>query len=352
MNPTAPDPTRLPRNGFPKNGPRGGLICALVLCLALGMALSGCGPATSAQDEAGSTGDKSDPVKVCFVEVVENDAFVTMMNGFKDEMAAQGYDNVTYDVQNAQGDTSTLNQIAAQLKSSDYDVIVPIATPAAQACANAGIATPMVFMSVTDPVAAGLMADLDKPDKGITGTSNTSDVKAIFEFAGKLDPAALSGKVGILYCSGEKNAEVTAKAAEEYLKGRGIEVEVRTVTNSSEVQQTGAALASDVTAIYVPVDSVVQSSMTALTEAATKAGVPVLGTDPVMVQSGALESVSCSNTTLGAKSADMAIKALTGTPVADMPVEVLASDDYAVNGTTAKALGVAVSDSGDYRVID
>ncbi|MEY8437363.1 ABC transporter substrate-binding protein [Atopobiaceae bacterium 24-176] len=347
MNPTTNSSKR-----FSKGGLRAGLACVMTLCLVAVLALSGCGQSPSDLREAGSTGDKSDPVKVCFVEVVENDAFVTMMNGFKDEMAAQGYDNVTYDVQNAQGDTSTLNQIAAQLKSADYDVIVPIATPAAQACANAGITRPMIFISVTDPVAAGLMADLNKPDKNITGTSNVSDVKAIFEFADKLDPRALSGKVGILYCAGEKNAEVTAKAAEEYLKGRNIEVEVRTVTNSSEVQQTGAALASGVSAIYVPVDSVVQSSMTALTETATKAGVPVLGTDPVMVQSGALESVSCSNTTLGAKSADMAIKALAGTPVADMPVEVLASDDYAVNAATAKALGITISDSGDYRVID
>ena len=81
----------------------------------------------------------------------------------------------------------------------------------------------------------------------------------------------------------------------------------------------------------------------------------MLGTDPVMVKDGALESVSCSNTTLGAKSADMAIKALEGTKISDLPVEVLASDDYAVNGATAKALGInldSLSISQDYRVID
>lgn len=324
--------------------------------------LAGCGSSddssstdassTDTADDATTTGDKSDPISICFVEVVENDAFVTMMNGFKDEMAAQGYDNVTYDVQNAQGDTSTLNQIAAGLKSSSYDVIVPIATPGAQACANAGLSQPMIFMSVTDPVAAGLMDDLNAPDKGITGTSNVSDVQAIFEFGQKLKSDILDNKVGILYCSGEKNAEVTAQAAEEYLKDKGYDVVIKTVSNSSEVQQTGAQLASEVGCIYVPVDSVVQSAMTQLTDTATKAGVPVLGTDPVMVESGALESVSCSNTTLGAKSADMAIECLNGKKIEDMPVEVLASDDYAVNKTTAEALGIEVSDSGDYRLID
>lgn len=333
-----------------------GKLGALMACLLAVVVLVGCsgGGGTDVSQASGSL-DKNTEVRVCFVEVVENDAFITMMNGFKDEMADQGFTNVVYDVKNAQGDVATLNSIAAQLKSADYDVIVPIATPAAQACANAAIDKPMIFISVTDPVAAGITSSLEKPDKGITGTSNVSDVKAIFEFAEELDPAALSGKVGILYCSGEKNAEVAAKAAQEYLEGRQIEVDVRTVTNSSEVQQTAATLASGVSCIYVPVDSVVQSAMSQLTQTATKANIPVLGTDPVMVKDGALESVSCSNTTLGAKSADMAIKALEGTKISDLPVEVLASDDYAVNGATAKALGInldSLSISQDYRVID
>ena len=301
-----------------------------ILCLVGVVALVGCQqPQTadtateeeSADTSTTGTGDTSKEVKVCFVEIVENGAFQTMMEGFKEGMSDAGYTNVEYTVENAQGDSATLNQIASSLKTSDYDVIVPIATPATQAVANAGIDKPIVFMSVTDPVAAGITSSLEKPDKGLTGTSNVSDVEGIFKFGQSLVPDDFSKGVGILYCTGESNAVTTAGKAKEYLEGEGIKVTERTVTNSSEVQQTGTQLASEVGVIYVPVDSVVQSGMTQLTEAALKVQVPVLGTDPVMVQDGALESVSVSNEALGKQSAQMAIQALSGTPIADIPIE-------------------------------
>lgn len=323
-------------------------ILMAILCLVGVVALAGCQqPQTDVQEETAdsTTEDTNNGAKetsVCFVELVENGAFQTMMEGFKQGMADAGYTNVEYTVENAQGDTATLNQIASSLKDSDYDVIVPIVTPAAQACANAGIDKPMVFMSVTDPVKAGITDSLEKPSKGMTGTSNVSDVEAIFAFGQSLMPDAFSKGVGILYCSGETNAVVTAEAAKTYLEGQGIKVTEKTVTNSSEVQQTGTQLASEVGVIYVPVDSTVQSAMTQLTEAATKAGVPVLGTDPVMTQDGALESVSVSNETLGEQSAKMAVELLSGTPASDVPIDVMSADYYAVNQATADALGVSV----------
>jgi putative ABC transport system substrate-binding protein len=311
--------------------------------------LVGCGSSSDAATTTASDTSESTSLKVCFVEIVENDAFITMMDGFKAEMEAKGYTDVTYDVKNAQGDSSTLNQIAASLKSSDYDVIVPIATPAAQACTNAGIDKPMVFMSVTDPIAAGITSTLESPDKGITGTSNTSDVAAIFAMGEDLDPTMYDKGVGIIYCTGETNAVVTAQAAKEYLEGKGITVTEKTVTNSSEVAQVATQLSSEVGCIYVPVDSVVQSAMAQLTSIATAAGVPVLGTDPVMPETGALLSVSCSNTTLGAESADLAIQLLNGADVSEVGIAVLGSDDYAYNSTTAEALGIVIPEGKGYR---
>ena len=50
--------------------------------------------------------------------------------------------------------------------------------------------------------------------------------------------------------------------------------------------------------------------MEQVVEAATAKKIPVYGSDPVMVQKGALASVSVSNTQLGEKAADMADKIL------------------------------------------
>ena len=326
---------------------------AALTCFVLAISMWGCSGSTSG---SGSSPQSTEPskdkeVRVCFVEIVENDAFVMMMDGFKKQMSDSGYTNVKYDVKNAQGDSSTLNQIANQLKTSTYDVIVPIATPPAQACANAGISKPMVFMSVTDPVNAGITSSLEKPDKGMTGTTNFADVKAIFSAAEELKSDVLSKKVGIIYTASDKNAQVTADEAVAYLKERGVDSEVKTVTNSSEVQQAGQTLAADCGSIYVPADSIVQVAMAQLSEVATKAGIPVIGTDPVMTECGALESVSCTNDNLGAESANLAIDLLNGKTVADVPVNVLPSIDKSVNKETANALGIQIPTDKNFRVI-
>ena len=325
-------------------------ILAIFVAICLGVSLWGC--SNSGTSNSDTADPKSKEVKVCFVEIVENDAFATMMDGFKKGMSDAGYTNVKYDTKNAQGDSSKLNQIAAQLKNSNYDVIVPIATPPAQACANAGITTPMVFMSVTDPVNAGITTSLEKPDKGMTGTTNFADVEAIYTFGEELMPSLLSKKAGIIYCSSDKNSTTTAKQAKEYLEKRGVEAVEKTVTNSSEVQQAAQSLSQECGSIYVPADSIVQVAMAQLTEVATKAGIPVLGTDPVMTETGAFESVSCTNDKLGQESANLAIQLLNGKNVSEVPVYVLPSSDKSVNANTAKALGIEIdTNSTKYRVI-
>ena len=111
----------------------------------------------------------------------------------------------------------------------------------------------MVFISVTNPVNAGVMSAMETPDKNATGTSNIVPVDEIFGLMNTLTPDAKN--IGILYCSGEVNAVSTAQNAKDYLTENGYTYDEVTVTNSSEVQQAAQTLASRVDAIYVPIDS-------------------------------------------------------------------------------------------------
>ena len=293
-------------------------------------------------------------IKVAFVQLVDNDAFTRMMDGFKAGMEEAGYvegTNATYDVKNAQGDTSVLNSIAADLKNADYDVVVPIVTPATQACVNAGLSCPVVFISVTDPVGAGVMEALDKPTLGATGTSNVIPVGEIFKLAETLKTKDIA-TYGLLYCTGESNAVSTVKKAKEYLDGEGKKYAEVTVANSSEVAQAASQLASKADLIYIPVDSTVQSAMPQVVEAATAAGIPVFGSDPVMVKSGALACVSVSNEELGRASARMAVKITNGTPVSEVPAVTFDTFTPVVNKATADALGVTLPDDPSMQVIE
>lgn len=332
---------------------------SVILCAALAaVSFTGCAGQASASSQAApseasasAAPASSKTYKVAIVQLVDNDAFTQMIQAFEDKMRSLGYreDKMTFDVKNAQGDMSTLNSICAKVKSSDYDLVVPIVTPAAQAVVSQSPKAPVVFISVTDPVGAGILSDMKKPDKNATGTSNIIPVDKIFTLAKKLTPSVK--KVGILYCSGEKNAVLNAKKASDYLTKNGYGVTESTVTNSSEVQQAAQVLAGKVDAIFVPTDSTVQSAMPQLVEAANGKKIPVYGSDPVMVKSGALACVSVSNKQLGERSAEMADEILKGKQPADVPAEALTDYQYVVSKKAAQTLGITLPTDGSVQAI-
>ena len=322
-------------------------IAAMLMSVSL-LALTACGGETTTTKENANT--SANTSKVAFVQLVDNDAFTEMIDSFQNKLTELTDGAVEFDIKNAQGDMSTLNSIASELKTADYDLIVPIVTPATQAVVNAGVEAPVVFISVTDPVSAGVMSDMSTPDKNATGTSNIVPVDEIFTLADQLTPDMQS--IGILYCSGEQNAVLTAEKAKAYLESINMTYEEVTVASSNEVQQAAQSLAGQVDAIYIPIDSTVQSAMPQVVEAATAASIPVYGSDPVMVQSGALACVSVSNTQLGERSAEMAYEILQGKAVSEVPAEALDTFQYVCSQAAADALNITIPENDSVTVID
>lgn len=311
--------------------------------------LSGCaaGGASGASDSteastSASTASSGDALKVCFVEIVENGAFTQMMEGFKEAMEQAGYTNVSYDVENAQGNSDVMNQIAARLKTSDYDLIAAIATPSAQACVNAELEIPMVFVSVTDPVGAGLLSSMETPDKNITGTSDYVDASEVYEFGVALMPEAAEKPVGMLYCSASDAATDPINRLKDYLDAKGLSYVERSVSNSSEVQQAATMLAQSCGCIYVPQDTVIQDAMPACVSAGLEEGVPIFGSDPVMVRDGALVSIACGNKAIGARSAELAIQLLEGAQASEVPALRVTDVEKHVSQSTADTLKIEI----------
>ncbi len=301
--------------------------------------------ACSSSAEESSSGDSGDKTKIGIVQMADNGAFTDMREGFIAQMNAKGYDdsNTEFIYKNAQGDASNLNTICQQMVSDGVDLVATIATPATQAMVNMKSDIPVVFISVSDPVGAGILSDMNAPENNATGTSNAIPVEDIFGLADELTPGI--EKYGILYTSGEVNAVNTANSAKEYLDAAGIGYEEIVVTNSSEVQQAAQQLCSECDAIFVPNDSVIQSAMPVVTAAAREAKVPVYGSSAVMVDEGAFATVAVSDTEIGAASADMAVEILQGKTAAEVPSVVVPATATVINKTTMEALGIAVESS-------
>ena len=149
-----------------------------------------------------------------------------------------------------------------------------------------------------------------------------------------------------------RNAVLTAEKAKAYLDTTDLSYEEVTVASSNEVQQAAQSLAERMDAIYIPIDSTVQSAMPQVVEAANAAGIPVYGSDPVMVQSGALACVSVSNTQLGERSAEMAFEILQGKAVAEVAAESMTTFQYVCSAAAAEQLGITLPEDGSVTVID
>lgn len=306
----------------------------LAAVMATGMAACGSGSEKS-----------SGKIKVGVIQLIENGAFNDMKDGFIEELRAKGYteDKCDIVVKSAQGDTATLNTICQEMVDSRMDLVATIATPATQAMVNMDSDIPVVFISVSAPVAAGVTSSMEKPDKNATGTSNAIPVSDIFNLSDSLTPG--NKTYGLIYNTGEVNSVNTVKDAKSYLDGKGLKYVEAVVTNSSEIQQAAESLVGSVDAIFVPNDSVVQSGMAQITEITRKNKIPVYACSATTVQSGAFATVAMNDKQIGSQSADMAVEILGGRKVADVPSVVVPASGTVINQNTMEALGVTIPDS-------
>lgn len=330
-------------------------IFAAAVMMVSAMGITGCGASgsgneTSAKAEETAAGDKAETQdenkassddKIGVLYLIENGAFNDMKNGIVDELKANGYTNI--DVQCAQGDATTLQTIAQNMADGSYKAVFTVATPATQAMVNQECDTPTFFCAVSAPVAAGVITDMEKPDKNATGTSNAIPIENIFEFAGKLTPDVK--KWGFIYCTSEDNSVNTVKSAKDYCDKNGIGYDEVTVTNSSEVAQAAQTLADKVDAIFIPNDSVVHSAMTTVTEVTRDKKIPVYASSKTTVVSGAFATIAISDTEIGEITADMGLQYLKdGKAVTDIPSVVVPASETVINKTTMETLGITIPD--------
>jgi len=293
---------------------------------------------TATPTDAAPTGDLPEAIKIGAATIQSHPALDAAYDGFVQALAEAGYvegENLTIDLQNANGDQQTLTNIANNFASSDYDLFYAIATPTAQALANVVDDRPVVFAAVTDPVEAGLVASWDAPDANITGVSDANPMRDQLALIQEALPDVKS--VGIVYASGEVNSEVQVREAETAGAELGIEILSATVTNTSEVAQAAESIKPD--AFLVTTDNTVVSGVESLIQVAEKNQIAVFASDEGTVERGAAAGMSVSYPQQGRDAAAVALKLLAGTPASEIPVATQEKFDVFVNEAGAEAQG-------------
>ena len=304
---------------------------SLILVLILSL-FAGCGAESS-----------SDAYRIAIVQQLDHSSLNEIRDAVKarlDAKAAELGIEVEYKDFNGQNDASVLNQIGAQVVSDGYDLIIPIATLAAQCMVTAAEGTdiPIVFAAVSDPEGAGLTG-LDN----VTGTSDALNTPFILDMMRAVQPDIQT--VGLLYSNSEPNSQEPIRQAREYLDALGIAYLEKTGNTTDEIIAAASSLAGRVDAVFTPTDNVVMGAEAAVAEILNEAGIPHYAGADSFVLSGAFATCGVNYTELGTKTADMALDVLqTGNVSAFHTME---GGIITVNTDSAKAVNVDYSAFSD-----
>ena len=318
------------------------IITLLLMVTMISSLLIGCG--TKEDTTVGSQKDKV--FRIGVNQLVSHAALDASYQGFVDALAEAGYvdgEKITIDFQNAQGDQSIANTIATKLVNDNNDLILAIATPSAQAMANATKDIPILITAVTDPEGSGLVETNAAPGGNVSGTSDLTPVNVQIELITKLVPNAK--KIAILYCSSETNSKIQADLALEAAEEFGLEAMEATVSNSNEIQQVVQSLVGKVDAIYAPTDNIIAAGMTTVAMIANQNGIPVICGEEGMVDKGGLATFGINYYKLGRLTGEQAVKIIEGTATTkDMPIAYLPFEEFAltINEEVATQLGIVI----------
>lgn len=300
---------------------------------------------TTAAESSGKT------YKVGIVQFVDHPSLNQIEKNLETELDKLSQEKgVTFDYKdytfNGQADGTVLNQIASQLISDKVDIIVPIATPAAQIVqvAAEGKDIPIVFSAVSDPVSAKLVKSMDAPGANITGTSDFLNTNAIMDLMLAAKPD--TDYVGLLYSKSEDSSAVPIADAKKYLDGKGIKYIEKTGTTTDEVSAAADALVAEgVDAVFTPTDNTIQKAELAVYEKFANAGIAHYAGADSFALNGAFVGYGVDYANLGKATADMVSEILTdGKKPAELPVETFDNGIATINTDTCTAIGMKLED--------
>jgi putative tryptophan/tyrosine transport system substrate-binding protein len=265
---------------------------------------------------------------------------------FHDGLAALGWvenRNVHIEVRYSANDYGRLTQLAREVISLNPDVIFTNTTPAVKALQQETARIPLIFVEVSDPIGAGVVANLARPGGNITGFlyyENTilgKWVGMLKEIAPQLTRVALIGNPkGFPYGYYLRTANSLAPSF-------GVEVVPVPIANAGEIEQSVESFARAPNGgLLAPNDNTVSANRDLVIALAARLRLPSVYAYRDFVTSGGL---MCYSTDLVAQfglAATYVDRILRGTSPADLPVEAPTKYETVLNLKTAKAAGFDV----------
>ena len=236
-----------------------------------------------------------------------------------------------------------LPDMAAELVSLKIDVLVTVTTNAALAAKNATRTIPIVFLGVTDPVAAGLVDSLAHPGGNRTGITNMASVLTGKRLELMKETIPRVSRVAVLW---DPQAPGSAPQWEEsQVAARELGLQLHSMATSSANDIEGAfreATKARSKALAVTLNPVANSNQKRIADLATKNRLPAIYPRGDWVANGGLMSYGPDQAEPFKRVASMVDKILKGAKPADIPVEQPTKFELVINLKTAKQIGLTI----------
>jgi putative ABC transport system substrate-binding protein len=270
------------------------------------------------------------------------------LEGFRQQLRELGWvegRNIAIEFRFADGRADRLPSLAEELVRLKVDIITASPTPAAMAAKKATSTIPIVGMSLTEPVAVGLVASLARPGGNVTGVSYAFGVEIFgkqLELLRDITPSVR--RVAVLANPGGSPAypqmlEATRAAA----RSLGLELQLLEVREAEEFDGAFAAMARErARALLVMGHPLFFLHRARLADLAVRNRLPSMSTQEQWVDAGGLMSYGPNFVDISRRGAVYVDRILKGAKPGDLPIEQPTNLSLVVNLKTAKNLGLTI----------
>jgi putative ABC transport system substrate-binding protein len=252
--------------------------------------------------------------------------------------------NVVIEFRYADGNVDRLVEMASELARLPVEVIVTSGEAAALAAKRATKSVPIVATEFAlDPVKAGLVASLGRPEANVTGLASISEDLWQKRLALLKEVAPRVTRAVALWNPANPGNAICVDELKAAAPGLGVQLRSLEVRDAKALDQAFAIMTREPTdALAICWDSVTLGHATAIADFALAHRMPTVAPLKEYARAGALLSFGASLPAQRRRAAYYVNKILKGTKPGDLPVERPTLFELVVNMRTARALGLGL----------
>jgi putative ABC transport system substrate-binding protein len=251
--------------------------------------------------------------------------------------------NVAFEYRFADNNLDRLPALADELVRLKVDVLLTAGTPGALALKKATRTIPIVFLDVTDPVAAGLVDSLARPGGNLTGFSSIEAVLAGKRLELLKETVSKLSRVAVLWDPRNPGSTQEWKESQRAARELGLQLHSMEVSSADKYEDAfKEAIRARIGALAVLSNPLASSNQERITELAARNRLPAVYVQGSFITSGGLMSYGPDRTERYRRAAVFVDKILKGTKPADLPVEQPTKFEFIINLKAAKQIGLTI----------